>query len=106
MSIAKRYGPFRSVEQQTALLLLPLSRRLCFDQCPNISASDGKKLRRARIVSAIAIAIAIARGRLWLDEMASGSVSYVLQIASRQKCSARQVNMTISLAFLEAVGCG
>jgi site-specific DNA recombinase len=36
----------------------------------------------------------------WLDEIVSGSVSDVLQIATRQKCSARQVNLTISLAFL------
>ena len=50
--------------------------------------------RRARLVSAI------ARGRRWLDEIVSGSVTDVQQIASRQKCSVRQVNMTISLAFL------
>ena len=30
----------------------------------------------------------------------SGSVTDVQQIATRQKCSVRQVNMTISLAFL------
>ena len=50
--------------------------------------------RRARLVSAI------ARGRCWLDEIVSGAVTDVQQIASRQKCSVRQVNMTISLAFL------
>jgi site-specific DNA recombinase len=50
--------------------------------------------RRARLVSAI------ARGRRWLGEIVSGSVTDVQQIASRQKCSVRQVNMTISLAFL------
>jgi site-specific DNA recombinase len=50
--------------------------------------------RRARLVSAI------ARGRRWLEEIVSGSVTDVQQIASRQKCSVRQVNMTISLAFL------
>jgi site-specific DNA recombinase len=50
--------------------------------------------RRARLVSAI------ARGRRWLGEIVSGSVTDVQQIASRQKCSLRQVNMTISLAFL------
>jgi site-specific DNA recombinase len=50
--------------------------------------------RRARLVSAI------ARGRRWLDEIVSGSVTDVQQIARRQKCSARQVNMTLSLAFL------
>jgi site-specific DNA recombinase len=50
--------------------------------------------RRARLVSAI------ARGRRWLDEIVSGSVTDVQQITTRQKCSVRQVNMTISLAFL------
>ncbi len=50
--------------------------------------------RRARLVNAI------ARGRRWLDEILSGSVTDVEQIARRQKCSVRQVNMTISLAFL------
>lgn len=50
--------------------------------------------RRARLVSAI------ARGKRWLDEIVSGSVTDVQQIATRQKCSVRQVNMTISLAFL------
>jgi DNA invertase Pin-like site-specific DNA recombinase len=50
--------------------------------------------RRARLVNAI------ARGRRWLDEIVSGSITDVHQIATRQKCSVRQVNMTISLAFL------
>ncbi len=50
--------------------------------------------RRARLVNAI------ARGRRWLDEIVSGSVTDIKQIATRQKCSARQVNMTVSLAFL------
>jgi hypothetical protein len=36
----------------------------------------------------------------WLDEIVSGSATNVEQIATRQKCSVRQVNMTISLAFL------
>lgn len=49
--------------------------------------------RRARLVNAI------ARGRHWLDEIVSGSAN-IEQIANRQKCSVRQVNMTISLAFL------
>ena len=50
--------------------------------------------RRARLVNAI------ARGRRWLDEIVSGSTASIEQIATRQKCSVRQVNMTISLAFL------
>jgi hypothetical protein len=50
--------------------------------------------RRARLVRAI------ARGRRWLDEIVSGAVTDAQQIAARQKCSLRQVSMTISLAFL------
>jgi hypothetical protein len=50
--------------------------------------------RRARLVSAI------ARGRRWLDDVVSGRVSTVAQLCAREKCSVRQVNMTMSLAFL------
>jgi site-specific DNA recombinase len=50
--------------------------------------------RRARLVNAI------ARGRRWLDEIVSSSATNIEQIATRHKCSVRQVNMTISLAFL------
>ena len=50
--------------------------------------------RRLRLISAI------ARGRRWLDEIVSGSVTDAAQIAARERCSARHVNMTISLAFL------
>ena len=38
----------------------------------------------------------IARGRRWLDEIVAGTVTGVEQIAARDKCSIRQVNMTIS----------
>ena len=41
----------------------------------------------------------IARGRRWLDEIVAGTVT-VEQIAAREQSSIRQVNMTISLAFL------
>jgi site-specific DNA recombinase len=50
--------------------------------------------RRARLVSAI------ARGRRWLDDVVSGRVTNLTELCAREKCSVRQVNMTISLAFL------
>jgi site-specific DNA recombinase len=50
--------------------------------------------RRARLVSAI------ARGRRWLDDVVSGRVTTVAELCDREKCSVRQVNMTLSLAFL------
>jgi DNA invertase Pin-like site-specific DNA recombinase len=49
---------------------------------------------RAKLVQAI------AQGRLWVEELISGSVTSTQQIASREKCSLRQVNLTITLAFL------
>jgi DNA invertase Pin-like site-specific DNA recombinase len=49
---------------------------------------------RARLIAAI------ARGRLWLSQMENGTVRSVTEIAVREDCSPRHVNMTISLAFL------
>ena len=42
----------------------------------------------------------IARGRRWLNELVDDAKADVEGIAKREKCSVRQVNMTISLAFL------
>ena len=43
---------------------------------------------------------AIARGRRWLNELVDDAKANVETIATRERCSVRQVNMTISLAFL------
>ena len=50
--------------------------------------------RRARLVCAI------ARGRRWLDEIMTGSISNPEQLAKRERCTTRQVNLMLSLAFL------
>jgi site-specific DNA recombinase len=71
------------------------SRQILLPQ--NTSRSDVRPEqfeRRSRLVSAI------ARGRRWLDDVVSGRVTTVAQLCTREKCSVRQVNMTISLAFL------
>jgi site-specific DNA recombinase len=71
------------------------SRRILLP--PNKSRSDVRPEqfeRRARLVSAI------AQGRRWLDDVLSGRVTNVTELCAREKCSVRQVNMTISLAFL------
>jgi site-specific DNA recombinase len=63
----------------------------------NSSHSDPRPIRaetRAKLVSAI------AKGRDWLDELIAGTVTNVEQIATREKCSIRQVNRTITLAFI------
>jgi hypothetical protein len=43
---------------------------------------------------------AIARGRQWLDEIVSGAITDAAQLARRERCSLRQINLTLSLAFL------
>jgi site-specific DNA recombinase len=71
------------------------SRRILLPH--NASRSDVRPEqfeRRSRLVSAI------ARGRRWLDDVVSGRVTTVAELCVREKCSVRQVNMTISLAFL------
>jgi site-specific DNA recombinase len=58
------------------------------------------ELRPIRAETRATLVAAIARGRRWLEENVAGTVTSVEQIAAREKCSIRQVNMTISLAFL------
>jgi site-specific DNA recombinase len=58
------------------------------------------ELRPIRAETRATLVAAIARGRRWLDEIVAGTVTDVEQIAAREKCSIRQVHMTISLAFL------
>ena len=61
------------------------------------SHPDSRPIRaetRAKLVSAI------AKGRHWLGELITGRVTNVEQIAAAEKRTVRQVNMTISLAFL------
>jgi DNA invertase Pin-like site-specific DNA recombinase len=50
--------------------------------------------RRVRLISAI------ARGRRWLDEIMTGSIADPEQLAKRERCTTRQINLTLSLAFL------
>ena len=56
-------------------------------------------VRPIRAETRATLVASIARGRRWLDEIVAGTVT-VEQIAAREQCSIRQVNMTISLAFL------
>jgi site-specific DNA recombinase len=50
--------------------------------------------RRLRLITAI------ARGRRWLEEIMAGTITDAKQLARRERCTVRQVNMTLSLAFL------
>ena len=65
-----------------------------------VPASSGLDVRPIRSETRVALVTSIACGRHWLNEIVTGSVDNVEQIATRKKCSVRQINMTISLAFL------
>jgi site-specific DNA recombinase len=65
-----------------------------------LPASAQLDMRPIRSETRVALVTAIARGRYWLDELITGAAIDVEQIATREKCSVRQVNLTISLAFL------
>jgi hypothetical protein len=43
---------------------------------------------------------AITKGRAWLNDVVCGKVADTVEIAIRERCSVRSVNMTVSLAFL------
>jgi site-specific DNA recombinase len=62
--------------------------------------SSHHDLRPIRSETRVLLVTAIAKGRRWLDDLRAGTVTNVGQIASSENCTVRQVNMTISLAFL------
>src|SRR5262249_3242323 len=75
----------------------PMKRRREIIVPASASPHDRRPIRAETHATLVA---AIARGRRWLDEIVAGIATSVEQIAAREKCSIRQVNMTISLAFL------
>jgi site-specific DNA recombinase len=64
------------------------------------AGTSSQDLRPIRAETRARLVIAIAKGRRWLDELMAGTATNVEQIARTENCTVRQVNMTISLAFL------
>jgi len=62
-----------------------------------IPLKDSRPIRSETRATLVA---SIARGRHWLDKLTTDPTANVQAIAKREGCSARKVNMTISLAFL------
>lgn len=67
---------------------------------PPATSSQRMDIRPIRSEARAKLMQAIAQDRSWVVELISGSVTSTQQIASREQCSLRQVNLTISLAFL------
>ena len=59
-----------------------------------------QQARPIRSENRATLVASIARGRRWLDELTTDATATADRIAKREGCSARKVNMTISLAFL------
>ena len=75
----------------------PMKRRREIMAPASETPQDRRPIRAETRATLVA---SIARGRRWLDEIVAGTVNSVEQIATRDRYSIRQVNMTISLAFL------
>ena len=64
------------------------------------ASASRKTVRPIKAERRASLLKSFARGRQWLDEIVSGAVQDVEQIAQRHHCSVRYVNMTISMAFI------
>jgi site-specific DNA recombinase len=75
----------------------PLTRRKEILPSLGLSLQSARPIRSETRATLVA---SIARGRRWLHELLTGAKADVESIAKRERYSVRQVNMTISLAFL------
>jgi site-specific DNA recombinase len=97
---AKGIGSKRSRSRKTLKVpwhKTPLRRRREILVPASVPPQDARAIRsenRALLVSSI------ARGRRWLNELITNPTANAESIATRDGCSVRKVNMTISLAFL------
>ena len=84
---------------------IPMSRQKSKRPTPEFKeillpgAIERHRIRPIKFERRAALLKSIARGRAWLDDIVSGSTK-VEDIAARQKCSIRHINMTISMAFI------
>jgi site-specific DNA recombinase len=75
----------------------PPKRRREILMPPSVPPKAARPIRSETRATLIA---SIARGRRWLNELIKDPTANAATIAAREGCSARKVNMGISLAFL------
>jgi site-specific DNA recombinase len=93
-------APSAPIEEDSTLLIpwtKPPAKR--FKEILLPASTARSRARPMKAERRAALIKSIARGRAWLDEIVSGTAN-IEGIAARQKCSVRQVNMTISMAFI------
>ena len=67
---------------------------------PPAHASKRTDKRPIRAETRAKLVQAIAQGRRWVDELLDGTFTSITEIATRERCSLRQVNRAMTLAFL------
>ncbi len=103
---ARDFGPSNTNDQhdtaEQVVLSIPWTKRAAKPYREILIPNGGNRsdLRPIRADTRIKLVRAIARGRRWLLEIQSGAVANVQDLAAREECSKRHVNMTLSLAFL------
>jgi hypothetical protein len=87
---------------QSEIILIPWAKppmRKFREVIQPASASIRRTTRPIRAERRASLIRAIARGRQWLDEIVCGRLT-IEELALRQKCSVRQIKLTLSMAFL------
>lgn len=90
-----------TMSDQGEILLIPWTKPPMrkFREVIQPASTSTQRTRPIRAERRVGLIRAIARGRQWLEEIVWGR-STIEQIAVRHKCSARQINLTLSMAFL------
>ncbi len=94
--------PNRKNNATNSVLLVPWQKTSSIRR-REILLPEGMTREQARPIRSetrATLVAAIARGRRWLEELATDASITTDSIARREGCSVRKVNMTISLAFL------
>jgi hypothetical protein len=94
---ANRKGPKADGTLQIPWQKTPSKRRREILLAAALQPQHARPIRSETRATLVA---SIARGRRWLNELIDDAKTNVESIAKREGCSVRQVNMTISLAFL------
>jgi hypothetical protein len=101
IKLARKSDRTTSRKSDNAILYIPWKKTQMKRRREIIApARSSGDIRPIRSETRLTLVTAIACGRRWLDEIVTGTVTDAEQIAAREKRGVRQVNMTISLAFL------
>jgi DNA invertase Pin-like site-specific DNA recombinase len=88
---------------QTEILRVPWEKppsKQSREIIPPAASSSRQDRRPIRAETRAKLVTAIASAQYWLNELVTGTLNNIEQIADREKCSTRQINRAMTLAFL------